>query len=163
MVEKLITLENIAMVDFLGVQNENINELASAFPKSKIVSRGNEILIKGNTTEILQINDILNSLVKHYHKYGKVTNENVQTYLKKEQDLLKEEVAEEVLVYGTSGRVIKAKTPNQKALVKATKENDLVFAVGPAGTGKTYISVAMAVSALKNKEVKKIISTYQLK
>ncbi len=159
MVEKLITLENIAMVDFLGVQNENINELASAFPKSKIVSRGNEILIKGNASEILQINDILNSLVQHYHKYGKVTNDNVQSYLKEEQSLLKVEEDAEVLVYGTRGSIIKAKTDNQKLLVKAINENDLVFAVGPAGTGKTYISVAMAVKALKNKEVKKIIIT----
>ena len=159
MVEKLITLENIAMVDFLGIKNENINELAAAFPKSKIISRGNEILIKGNAYEILQINDVLNSLVQHYHKYGKVTHDNVQTYLEKEQSFLHAEDEDEVIVYGTRGNVIKAKTPNQKALVKAIQNNDLVFAVGPAGTGKTYVSVAMAVKALKNKEVQKIIIT----
>ncbi len=159
MVEKLITLENIAMVDFLGLQNENINEVAAAFPKSKIVSRGNEILIKGNASEILQINDVLNALVKHYHKYGKVTNENVQSYLKKEQENIDAEENDETLVYGTRGTIIKARTANQRALVKEVRDNDLVFAVGPAGTGKTYISVAMAVKALKNKEVKKIIIT----
>lgn len=159
MVEKLITLENIAMVDFLGVGNENIKEMASAFPKSKIVSRGNEILIQGNASEILQINDILNSLVQHYHKYGKVTYENVQAYIKHESDLSQAALDDEVLVYGTKGAVIKPKTANQKQLVKEVKEKDLVFAIGPAGTGKTYISVAMAVKALKNKEVKKIIIT----
>ena len=159
LVEKLITLENIAMVDFLGVQNKNINELSSAFPKSKIVSRGNEILIKGDASEILQINDILNSLVQHYHKYGKVTNENVLAFLQKEQDYLQAQEEDEVIVYGTGGKVIKAKTSNQRKLVKAVKENDLVFAIGPAGTGKTYISVAMAVQALKNKEIEKIIIT----
>lgn len=147
------------MVDFLGVQNENINELVSAFPKSKIVSRGNEILIKGDASEILQINDILNALVQHYHKYGKVTNENVQACLKKDQEFLKAKEEDDAIVYGTSGRVIKAKTNNQRLLVKAVKENDLVFAIGPAGTGKTYISVAMAVQALKNKAVQKIIIT----
>lgn len=159
LVEKLITLENIAMVDFLGVGNENIREMASAFPKSKIVSRGNEILIQGNASEILQINDILNSLVQHYHKYGKVTHDNVQAYIKQESDLSQLAQDDEVLVYGTRGAVIKPKTANQKQLVKEVKEKDLVFAIGPAGTGKTYISVAMAVKALKNKEVKKIIIT----
>jgi len=159
LVEKLITLENIAMVDFLGVQNQNINELASAFPKSKIVSRGNEILIKGDASEILQINDILNSLVQHYHKYGKVTNDNVLAILKKDQEFLKAKEDDEVIIYGTNGKVVKAKTKNQRALVKAVKDNDLVFAIGPAGTGKTYISVAMAVQALKNKAVQKIIIT----
>ena len=147
------------MVDFLGVQNENINELASAFPKSKIVSRGNEILIKGNASEILQINDILNALVQHYHKYGKVTHDNVQSYLDREEAFLKADDEDDILVYGTRGNVIKAKTKNQQSLVKAINENDLVFAVGPAGTGKTYVAVAMAVRALKNKEVKKIIIT----
>ncbi|WP_339698468.1 PhoH family protein [uncultured Roseivirga sp.] len=159
MVEKLIILENIAMVDFLGVANENIKEVASAFPKSKIVSRGNEILIQGNASEIIQINDILNSLVQHYHKYGKVTHDNVKSYIKSEAEYINGQSDEGVLVYGNRGNTIKPKTANQKALVKAVEENDLVFAVGPAGTGKTYISVAMAVQALKNKEVKKIIIT----
>lgn len=159
MVEKLIILENIAMVDFLGVANENIKEVASAFPKSKIVSRGNEILIQGNASEIIQINDILNSLVQHYHKYGKVTHDNVKSYIKSEAEYINGQGDDGVLVYGNRGNTIKPKTANQKALVKAVEENDLVFAVGPAGTGKTYISVAMAVQALKNKEVKKIIIT----
>ncbi|MGW8122379.1 PhoH family protein [Roseivirga echinicomitans] len=159
MVEKLIILENITMVDFLGVANENIKEMASAFPKSKIVSRGNEILIQGNASEIIQINDILNSLVQHYHKYGKVTQDNVKSYIKSEAEYLNGQSDEGVLVYGNKGNTIRPKTANQKLLVKAVEENDLVFAVGPAGTGKTYISVAMAVQALKNKEVKKIIIT----
>ena len=158
MVEKVITLENISLIDFLGVENKNITEVASAFPKSKIVSRGNEIRIKGSTTEILKINDILNSLIEHYHKYGKVTEDNVQTYLAKEaEEKLPDE--EEVLIYGTKGFIIKPKTINQQKLVYSVMENDLVFALGPAGTGKTYISVALAVKALKNKQVKKIIIT----
>ncbi len=158
MVEKVITLENISLIDFLGVENKNIKEVASAFPKSKIVSRGNEIRIKGSTTEILKINDIISSLMDHYNKYGKVTEENVQNYLTKEaEEKLPEE--EEVLIYGTKGFTIKPKTINQQKLVYAVNDNDLVFALGPAGTGKTYISVALAVKALKNKQVKKIIIT----
>ncbi len=158
MVEKVITLDNVSLIDFLGVENKNINEVASAFPKSKIVSRGNEIRIKGSTTEILQINDVLNMLIEHYHKYGKVTEENVQNYLAKEAEAELPD-KEEVLIYGTRGSTIKPKTINQQKLVYSVGQNDLVFALGPAGTGKTYISVALAVKALKNKQVKKIIIT----
>ena len=159
MVEKLITLENMAMVDFLGIGNRNIKEIASAFPKSKIVSRGNEILIKGNASEIIQINDVIHALIKHYHKYGKITGENVEAYIKRESEYMASDDKDETLVYGTRGAGIKPKTANQRALVKAVKDNDLVFAIGPAGSGKTFISVALAVRALKNKEVQKIIIT----
>jgi len=159
LVEKVITLENISLVDFLGVENKNIKEVASAFPKSKIVSRGNEIRIKGSTPEILKINDILNSLVAHYHKYGRVTFDNVKTYLKDDDEPMLEDSRRDVLIYGTRGFVIRPKTSNQRELVKAIEANDVVFSLGPAGTGKTYISVAMAVRALKNKEIRKIIIT----
>ena len=158
MVEKVITLDDISLVDFLGVDNTNIKEVASAFPKTKIISRGNEIRIQGTGTEILKINDILNSLVNHYHKYGRVTNQNVRNYIDQENPSLDID-KEDVLVYGTKGFLIKAKTPNQGKLVEAVRKNDVVFALGPAGTGKTYISVALAVKALKNKEIKKIVIT----
>jgi len=158
LVEKVITLENISLVDFLGVENVNIKEVASAFPKTKIISRGNEIRIQGSGSEILKINDVINSLINHYHKYGKVSHVNVKTYL--EQGFSSLNMAnEDVLIYGAKGAVIKARTPNQKLLVEAVKKNDVVFAVGPAGTGKTFISVALAVRALKNKEIKRIIIT----
>lgn len=158
MVEKLITLENIAMVDFLGVANQNIKMVASAFPKSRIVSRGNQLLIKGSAAEILQINEVVQSLIELYHKYGKISEEQIKSVLQKEAMQLHHN-DDDPLVYGSRGTTVKAKTPNQQKLVDAVAENDLVFAVGPAGTGKTYISVAMAVRALKNKEVKKIIIT----
>jgi phosphate starvation-inducible PhoH-like protein len=157
LVEKIIHLENISLLDFLGVENHNIREVASAFPGSKIVSRGNEIRIQGSPGEIIKINDILNSLLEHYHKFGKITPENVANYLQQEEEKFHHD--DEVIVYGNRGLIIKPKTPNQQALVKSSFENDLVFAVGPAGTGKTYIAVALAVRALKNKEVKKIIIT----
>lgn len=158
MVEKIITLEDVSLVDFLGIENQNINELASHFPTSKIVSRGNEIKIKGETKDILKINDILNSLIVHYHKFGKLTHENVKSYIEREsiEDLY---TGDDVLIYGTRGYIIKPKTANQKILVESVKSNDMVFVIGPAGTGKTYISVALAVKAMKNKEVKKIIIT----
>jgi phosphate starvation-inducible protein PhoH and related proteins len=159
LVEKIITLENISLLDFLGVENKNIKQISNAFPESKIVSRGNEIRIQGSTPEIIKINDILNSLLAHYHKYGKLTEDSVQSLINSENkpDFIAGE--EEILIYGTRGAVIKPKTPNQKTLVESASQNDLVFAIGPAGTGKTYISVALAVKALKNKRVKKIIIT----
>lgn len=158
MVEKLITLENIAMVDFLGLENQNIKAIASAFPKSKIVSRGNQLLIKGSATEILQINELVQSLINHYDKYGQITNQQVKSFINQEVEKF-DQAEEDPLVYGSKGSTVKPKTPNQKKLVEAVEANDLVFAIGPAGTGKTYISVAMAVKALKNKQVKKIIIT----
>ena len=159
MVEKVITLENVSLIDFLGIENANIQELATAFPKSKIISRGNEIKIKGSTPEILKINEILVSLLQHYHKYGKITHQNVQNYIQKEEEVLFEPSFDDILLYGNKGIKIKPKTTNQKKMVSAAMNNDMLFVIGPAGTGKTYISVALAIRALKNKEVKKIIIT----
>ncbi len=160
MTEKSITLESISLIDFLGIENKNINELSAAFPKSKIVSRGNEILVKGEAVDIIQITDILNSLMDHFHQFGRITEENVRGYISQEkQDLITDDLADGILLYGTKGAPIKVKSVNQQKLVQSVKDNDLVFALGPAGTGKTFISVALAVRALKNKHVKKIIIT----
>ncbi|MEO9967468.1 MAG: PhoH family protein [Reichenbachiella sp.] len=158
MVEKIITLENIPLNEFLGVENQNINEIATAFPKSKIISRGNEIRIQGSSPEIIKINEILNSLVQHYDRYGNITHEQVKTYLNQEEDKFVD-AETDVLVYGTKGFKIAPKSKNQKKLVEAVQKKDLVFAIGPAGTGKTYISVALAVKALKDRDVEKIIIT----
>ena len=159
MVEKIITLENVSLVDFLGVENQNIKEIASAFPESKIISRGNEIRIKGSGPQILRINEILDSLIRHYEKYGSITHENVVNMIADDHENPPKVEKDEILVFGTKGSKVTPRTPNQRELVRAVEKNDLVFAIGPAGTGKTYISVALAVRALKNKEVKKIIIT----
>jgi len=160
LIEKTITLEDVSLLDFLGIENKNINELASAFPKSRIVSRGNEILVKGESPDIIQITDILNSLVDHFHQFGKITEENVRGYISQEkQEFVQDDSSDGIIIYGTKGSPIKAKTVNQQKLVQSVRENDLVFALGPAGTGKTFVSVALAVRALKNKIVKKIIIT----
>ncbi|MFT4031226.1 MAG: PhoH family protein [Siphonobacter sp.] len=162
MIEKTITLDDVSLVDFLGVENTNIRELSAAFPMSKIISRGNEITIRGTSAEISRITDILASLQQHYQRYGKVTPDNVKSYLGSTED---ESIAappvedDDVFLYGNKGIVIRIKTANQMAMVEASSKNDIVFAVGPAGTGKTYTAVAIAVKALKNKEVKKIIIT----
>jgi phosphate starvation-inducible PhoH-like protein len=162
LIEKIVTLENISLIDFLGVENKTIDTLSGAFPTSKIVSRGNEILLQGTSEQILQIEDILQSLIDHYHHYGKVTEESVQNYIAQEKETFlptQIKMSDDVLLYGTKGAPIKPKTINQQKLVDLVKKNDLVFALGPAGTGKTYISVALAVRALKNRQVKKLIIT----
>lgn len=158
-VEKTIQLENITLVDFLGPENQNVNEIVNAFPTSKIISRGSEISIKGTPTEVIKINEVITRLLNHYHEFGSVDPDTVQHYLKEGEFAPSVPSSDEVLIYGTRGNLIKAKTINQQKLVTLVRENDLVFAIGPAGTGKTYISVALAVRALKNKEVKKIIIT----
>ena len=160
MIEKTISLEDISLTDLLGVENRNINQVSVAFPKSRIVSRGNEIHIKGDPAEVIQISDIVDSLVGHLNNYGTLNEEQVRGYISREQQDLTQEVHPEgVILFGTRGNPIKPKTQNQFRLVQSIRENDLVFALGPAGTGKTFISVAMAVKALKNKEVRKIIIT----
>ena len=158
-VEKIVSLDGISLVDFFGVQNANLKTLSSAFPQSKIVARGNEIRIKGTTAEILKANDILQMLIQHYQRYGVLTADNVKSYLNQDEDVVRPGFYDGVLVYGNRGLTVRPKTPNQQKLVEAAYNHDIVFAVGPAGTGKTYVSVAMAVRALKNKEVKRIIIT----
>jgi phosphate starvation-inducible PhoH-like protein len=160
LVEKVITLENVSLVEFLGADNQNIRRIAAAFPGSKIVSRGNEIKIQGPTDVIARVNDILSSLIEHYHQYGVVTDRDVNLHLSTTSEEAESRVlaaSPDVILFGAKGGVIKAKTPNQQKLVDAVLKHDLTFTLGPAGTGKTYISVALAVRALKNKEVKKII------
>lgn len=160
LVEKIITLDDVSLVDFLGIHNNNIKELASAFPESKIVSRGNEIRIQGVAADIARIEELFEQLLTHYQRFGKVSVESVKHYLKGSgKPDATADTDEDVIVFGNKGVVVKARTLNQKKLVEAALKYDLVFAVGPAGTGKTYTAVAIAVKALKNKEVKKIIIT----
>ncbi|TAF94011.1 MAG: PhoH family protein [Runella slithyformis] len=162
MVEKIFTLEDVSLVDFLGVENNTIKEVAAAFPMSKIISRGNEIRVMGTAPEIVRITDIIESLLQHYQRYGKITNESLKQYLNGNGGNaapLPMEGEDGVILYGTKGIIVKAKTPNQQLMVERSSQFDLMFAVGPAGTGKTYTAVAIAVRALKNKEVKKLIIT----
>ena len=158
-VEKSINLENISLPEFLGVQNQNINAIATEFPTCKIVSRGSVIGLKGNPTEIIKINEVVLRLMDYFHKYGQISPETVKQLIDENALAPAKPSSPEILIYGTKGNLIKAKTINQQKLVNLSRKNDLVFALGPAGTGKTYISVALAVRALKNKEVKKIIIT----
>lgn len=159
MTEKVITLENVSLVDFLGVENKNLREISQAFPESKIISRGNEIRIRGTGPEIVKISEILTSLLEHYNHYGKISEDKVKSLIEHDQIATQIEGQDDVIIYSAKGFPVRARTQNQKRMVEACGKHDLVFATGPAGTGKTYTAVAIAVRALKNKEVKKIIIT----
>ena len=155
MVEKVINLDDIELVGFLGVENKNIQEIETAFPKTKIISRGNKISIKGNKDQLLEVEKIIRSLVIHYDKFGKIDKKIVLSHIR--NGFSNEE--KEIIIYGSSGKRIVAKTSNQKRIVDLYNKNDLLFVIGPAGTGKTYVSVALGVKALKEKKIKKIIIT----
>ncbi len=160
MTEISIDLNHINPVDFFGVNNAHIDQLRKAFPRLKIASRGNKLKISGSERDIEQLNETINAMLHLLEKYGRITNKNLENILlgvapSPEQDLN----ADEVIVFGARGNVIKAKTPNQHEMVRQALDNDILFAIGPAGTGKTYTAVALAVRALKNRLVKKIVLT----
>lgn len=161
MIERKISLEGISLIDFLGIQNANIRVISKAFPKTKVISRGSELVLKGSSSQIDYIESIIQNLVSHLEQYGKLTKKEVESYVADDKvtALSKVNYPDDVIVHGANGKNIKAKTANQRKLVEAAKTNDIVFAVGPAGTGKTYTAVAIAVQALKERRVKKIIIT----
>lgn len=159
MQESIIYLENISLVDFLGVNNANFDEITHAFPGSKIVSRGNEIRIQGKLKDVTRIHEIITSLIQHYNRFGNLKPEQVHTYLNDKLEIQEEKAHKDALLHSAKGAAIKPKTKNQQKFADAVAQNDIVFAVGPAGTGKTYMAVALALQALKNKEIKKIIIT----
>lgn len=161
MTEIAINLENINPVDFFGVNNANLSLLKKAFPMLKIASRGNKMKIVGNPNDIQRLQETVNAMMHLVEKYGRLSSRNMENLLlgMDLNEVVPAESTDNVLLYGANGHVIKAKTPNQQILVDLAKENDVVFAIGPAGTGKTYTAVALAVKALKNKSVKKIVLT----
>lgn len=159
MIEKAIQLEAVSLVDFLGVENKNITELAARFPTGKIISRGNEIKIRGSAEVVNKIYDILQGLLAYYHNHEVITKELVHRYISQETQLHTPTKQPHTILHGARGRLIRPRTANQEELVAAMAKHALVFVIGPAGTGKTYTSVALALQALKNKEVKKIIIT----
>ncbi|WP_430408650.1 PhoH family protein [Kordia sp.] len=159
--EIIFELSEISPREFFGHQNTNIELLKKYFPKLKIVARGNKIKAYGDETLLEEFDKRLTMLMEHFGKYNKIDENVIERVLtsesKKDYDTSK--ASGEVLVHGTNGRLIKAMTANQRKLVELMNKNDMVFAIGPAGTGKTYTGVALAVRALKNKEVRRIILT----
>lgn len=158
--ERLITLEEINPIDFFGPNNSHINLIKSYYPKLKLVVRGNEIKAYGEAILLDEFEKRIEVLVNYLAKYNKLDETSIeQLLLSSEIELQKQRLKNDVLVHGVGGKLIKPQTENQYNMVKAIAVNDMLFAVGPAGTGKTYTAVAMAVRALKEREVKKIILT----
>jgi len=161
MAEKLIYLEGVDPVDFYGVNNVRFNKFIELFPDLKIVSRGNEIRISGKKERLVDFEERVDLFLRYLRKFQSVTLPDLDDLLKGPVDNKMEAggAEGEVLLHGESGRKIRAVTINQKRLVDEGVMNDLLIAVGPAGTGKTYTAIAMAVKALKERDVKRIILT----
>ncbi len=159
--ELIIELTDISPMDFFGRQNENIDILKKYFPKLKIVARGTKIKVYGDEELLDEFDKRFEMLTTHFAKYNKLDENAIERILssngKETYDATG--ASGEVLVHGVSGRLIKAITANQRKIVDAARNNDMIFAIGPAGTGKTYTGVALAVKALKEKQVKRIILT----
>lgn len=163
MTEKIITLDSVEPVEVYGVNDVKLNVIKKHFPKLKLIARGYSLKVLGESAEITRFEKKLDMLVDHYHKSGVLTDTVIERLLGQTGDNLLEQKEEslgsDVILFGNNGLVIKAKTDNQRRMISSILKNDMLFAVGPAGTGKTYTAVALAVKALKNKEVKRIILT----
>ena len=155
MIEKHIVLDDIDPVVFYGVGNAHLQIIKSLFPKVRIVARDNVIRILGDEEQMAKLEEDIENMRKHISTYNVISEKDILDIVNGKQTKIDAE--KEVLVYSVSGKPIKSRSNNQQMLVDAFNKNDMVFAVGPAGTGKTYLSIALAVKSLKAKEVKKII------
>lgn len=155
MIEKHIVLDDIDPVVFYGVGNVHLQIIKSLFPKVRIVARDNVIRILGDEEQMAKLEEDIENMRKHISTYNVISEKDILDIVNGKQTKIDAE--KEVLVYSVSGKPIKSRSNNQQMLVDAFNKNDMVFAVGPAGTGKTYLSIALAVKSLKAKEVKKII------
>ncbi len=155
MIEKHIILEDVDPVVFYGVNNVNIQMVKALYPKLRIVARGNVLHVMGDELEMCALEENVEKLQKHCLKYNSLTEEDILHILRGER--VSRDGVEGVIVYSVTGKPIAARSENQQKLVKAYQENDMIFATGPAGSGKTYMSIALAVRSLKNKEIRKII------
>lgn len=155
MIEKHIVLEDIDPVMFYGVNNAHLQMIKSLYPKLRIVARDNVIRVLGDEEEMAKVEEDIEQMRKHLLKYNMLNDEDILDIVKGKQT--KADSVKGVLVYSINGRPIKSRSENQQQLIDAYEKNDMIFAVGPAGTGKTYLSIALAVKALKEKAIKKII------
>lgn len=158
--EKILEIGAINPVDLFGANNANLKQLQAHFSRLKIINRGNFLKVLGNEEDTKLFEETLVLIIRHFERYNNITKSNIENILNAkskvhEDDLIKDAV----LVFGNKGLKVSARTPNQRKMVEMIEANDMLFAVGPAGSGKTYTAVALAVRALKNKEVRKIILT----
>ena len=160
MLEKEFNVESIDPMLIYGVNDLRMRKIKSFFPKLKIVARGSVLRVSGEDTQIELFENKLAHLIYHLEKFNNITDVQLEKLMTGDStDIPYAPKTDDVIVYGPGGTHVKARTANQRKLVEATEQNDMVFAIGPAGTGKTYTAVALAVRALREKEVKRIILT----
>ena len=158
MSEKLITLSNIELVKLFGTNNRKLDKIKTLFPQIKIVSRGERLKIIGSTDQIKYFEQKLTAFIKHINQYNSLTLSQIERLAEgDESEILK--TKDDIILHGQNGKVIKARTANQRKMISEIEKNDMLFAIGPAGTGKTYTAVAIAVKSLKDRQVKRIIFT----
>jgi len=157
--EKIISLEEIDYAQFWGTNDRMLDFVRVLFPKVKLIVRGDMLKVVGAADDIAFFEAKLEAMMTYYEKFGRLTENAVMQIYESLDNGGEMETNDEILVHGRNGLLVKARTPNQQKLVEAVKKNDMIFAVGPAGTGKTYTAVALAVRALKNKEIRRIILT----
>jgi len=158
--EKVIKIESIDPKDFFGPQNKNIKVLKSNFPNLKIVARGSQIKAYGKSEDLSELEIRINKIINYFLKYNIISDNEIETLItKSDTELETSAESHKPILHGVSGKIIKARTLNQRKIIDSVTNNDMVFAIGPAGTGKTYTGIALAVKALKNKNVKRIILT----
>ncbi len=159
--EIIVPINNINPIEFFGINDSNLEVLRRAFPGLKLIARGNEIKVSGSEEDLELFKKRVTQLMEYYHKYGGLTEESIAILLagRSDADTKQGHNANDILVYGQNGLLVRARSVNQKRMVESSEKNGIVFAIGPAGTGKTYTAVALAVRALKNKEIKRIILT----
>lgn len=155
MIERIIIIENADPASFYGVNNNNMQLLRNLYPKLRIAARGSVIKVIGDETETSEFEQKIHKLEEYCVRFNHLTEDAILDVVRGEQP--RDKKSDGVIIFGINGKPISARTPNQQKLVDAFQANDLTFALGPAGTGKTYIAIALAVKALKNKEVRKII------
>lgn len=158
MSEKTIKIEGVDLVMLFGANNKKVDRLSKLFPTLKMIARGNALKVIGQKIEIDIFQQKFDNILKHIHKYDSLTISQMERLvLEDNSGILKED--NDLILHGQKGRLIKARTVNQREMVKQSERNDMLFAIGPAGTGKTYTAVALAVRALKQKQVRRIILT----
>lgn len=155
MIERIIIIDNVDPVDFYGVNNSNMQLIKNLYPKLRVAARGSVIKVIGENDETADFESKIKELEAYCARYNKLPEDVILDIVKGNEP--KEMKSDDVIIYGVSGRPISARNPHQRELVEAFMNDDLTFALGPAGTGKTYVAIALAVRALKNKEVKRII------
>ncbi|MDE6702085.1 MAG: PhoH family protein [Muribaculaceae bacterium] len=155
MIERIVIIDNVDPVTFYGVNNSNMQLIRNLFPKLRIAARGNVIKVIGEDSETAEFERAIKRIEDYVEKYNSLNDETIIDIIK--GDGPKELKRDDVIIYGLNGKPISGRTPNQQKLVEEFTHNDLTFALGPAGTGKTYVAIALAVRALKNREARKII------